>query len=142
MSKFSSAICQGSPRSPTTAGHSPKSSPSPDTSRSPSAGPGFSGARCPVVAAGRRSRGLGSPRAASPFNPHTEAGLLTGCQGIKELWVSIIWVCLVYRVHIYCIQIVYPYCHEPGATNGVSEPHSLQQPCVWGTNPTHPSERR
>ncbi|CAL1169333.1 unnamed protein product [Cladocopium goreaui] len=68
-----SATLRGrSPRSPTTAGHSPKSSPSPDTSRSPSAGPGFSGARRPVVAAGRRSRGLGSPRAASPFNPHTD----------------------------------------------------------------------
>eukprot|EP00435_Cladocopium_sp_Y103_P015513 s1799_g3.t2 len=68
-----SATLRGrSPRSPTTAGHSPKSSPSPDTSRSPSAGPGFSAARRPVVAAGRRSRGLGSPRAASPFNPHTD----------------------------------------------------------------------
>ncbi|CAK9072045.1 unnamed protein product [Durusdinium trenchii] len=58
-----SAVRGRSPKSPT--GHSPKSSPSPDTSRSPSGG------HVPVVGP-RWSRGHQSPRAASPFNPHTD----------------------------------------------------------------------
>eukprot|EP00434_Breviolum_minutum_P036483 symbB.v1.2.032326.t1/scaffold3869.1/size49035/1 len=72
-----SAIRGRSPRSPT-AGHSPKSSPSPETSRSPSLGAAAAGTRnappgARMALPQRRSRGgVGSPRAASPFNPHTD----------------------------------------------------------------------